>query len=226
MATDVSIVIAYRDLGDAHRRASFDYVHMWYARLGWEVIVEPGPEPFSRARALNAAIRKASGKVIVQSDPDSVVPDDQLFPAVRLAADSDGLVVPHNRYLYLTEAATVAVLARGFITDVGPADCDEYGMNGFGNVTVFSRSTWELSGGFDERFGMYGGDDACFAYSAAAFCRPTRRIAGDMVHLWHPRLPQSVPGHPGYSEQFAIVAEYRDAAATGPAAVRDLVRSR
>ncbi len=226
MGTDISVVIAYRDLGCPHRRRSFEYVRMWYDRFGWEVIVDPGGEEFSRAAAINSAVRRATGRVIVQSDPDSVVPDDQLLHGVELAAHADGLVVPHDRYLYLTEAATDAVFAGGFIRAYGPADCDQHGMKGSGNVTVFSRSTWEKAGGFDERFGMWGGDDSAFAYCAAAFCRPLRRVPGDMVHLWHPRLPQSVPGTLGYAEQFAILAQYRDAAAIGPAAVRELVRSR
>lgn len=227
MATDnVSVVIAYRDLGCPHRRRSFAYVRDWYARFSWEVIVDAGGGPFSRAAASNSAVRRATGRVIIQSDPDSVVPDDQLLQGVELAAHADGLVVPHDRYLYLTRAATDVVFTGGYIRAYGPADCDVHGKDGSGNVTVFSRTTWERAGGFDERFGMWGGDDAAFSYAAAAYCRRLRRVPGDMVHLWHPRLPQSIPGNPGYADQFAILAEYRDAAAIGPAAVRHLVETR
>lgn len=220
----VSVVIAYRDLGDEHRRASFDFVRQRYEQYGWEIVIEAGGERFSRASAINAAVMRASGDVIIQTDPDSFLPSDrQLHTAARMA-ETSGLVIPHDRYLYLTRAATAEVLAGR--TDVGPDDCDEHGPNGMGNTVVFSRTTWERAGRFDERFGMWGGDDAAFAYACWALCGETRRLAGDVVHLWHPRLPQSVPGGPGYAQQFAILAKYRDAAALGPDAVRELVTAR
>jgi N-terminal domain of galactosyltransferase len=227
MDADVSVVIAYRDMGDEHRRRSFRYVLDWYRPLGWELVVAGGEldETFTRASAINTAVREAHGRVIVQIDPDSLVPTARLHEAVALAAKCDGLVIPHDRYLYLDLPTTEDILGhRRTPFQVGPGNCETHGPEGSGNVVVFSRSTWATVGGFDERFGIWGGDDAAFAYAAAALCIPTRRLAGDMVHLWHPRLPQSVPGSPGFVEQFAILAEWRDAFAAGPEVVRQLVR--
>lgn len=228
--TDVVVVIAYRDMGCPHRRASADYVWDWYTAHGYEVVVSSGSsdETFTRAAAINSGIRLVDHPVIVQSDPDSLIPDpDRLAAAVRLAADGDGLVVPHNRYLYLTKHVTGHVLAGDFdLADVGPGDCDESGPDGVGNVVVFSRHTWRQAGGFDERFGLRAGDDAAFRYATEAMVGPIRRLPGDVVHLWHPRLPMADPAHPDYVTQFAILAEYRDAAAAGPEAVRRLVAER
>jgi hypothetical protein len=229
MGTDVAVVMAFRDMGCFHRRAAFGFVSAWYQQRGYAVVVEAGAddESFTRASAINAAVRNSDADVIVQSDPDSLVPEKQLREAITLARFHDGLVIPHTRYLYLSEGVTAAVLTdERLLPTLGPADCDDHGRMGSGNVVVFSRRTWEEAGGFDERFGLWGGDDGAFAVAAAAFCRPSRRRPGDMVHLWHPRLPQSVPGHPGYVEQFALVAQYRDAAALGPATVRDLLARR
>lgn len=229
MATDVAIVIAYRDMGCPHRAMAFDYVTAFYSDLRWQVVVEAGTDDdtFGRAAAINTAIGSTDAAVIVQSDPDSLVRLNRLRDAVDLAAGADGLVIPHSRYLYLSEDPTRWVLS-GLVDPFGLREqaCDEYGLNGSGNVAVFSRSTWERAGRFDERFGLWGGDDAAFRYACDALVAPTRRMAGDVVHLWHPRLPQSVPGQPGYSDQFAILAEYRDAAAAGPDAVRALVEAR
>lgn len=145
--------------------------------------------------------------------------------AVDLAAGADGIVVPHDRYLYLNEAATADIYSGALNPlDVDDSHCDEAGPNGFGNVVVFSRATWQQAGRFDERFGMWGGDDAAFAYAADALVAPPRRLPGNVIHLHHPRLPQSIPGDPGYQRQFAILAEYRDAAT--PQAIRDLIRRR
>lgn len=238
----MSVVIAYRNMGCTHRANAFGFVELWYRQLlsgwwfdaggfghGWdgELIVESGRDDasFTRASALNAAISRAAGRVIIQADPDSVAGPKQLRKAVQMAAEADGLVIPHDRYLYLTEAAADDLM-RGRRTSFTPDDCEFSGPDGSGNVVVFSRTTWEQAGGYDERFGLWGGDDAAFRYAVEAFCGPTRRLPGDMLHLHHPRLPQSVPGHPGYDAQFAILAQYRDAAAVGPAEVRRLVAAR
>jgi hypothetical protein len=74
---------------------------------------------------------------------------------------------------------------------------------------------------------LWGGDDAAFAFACEAFTgNPLRKVAGPALHSWHPRLPESIPGNPGYDEQFRLVVEYRDAAGRGPDAVRALVEAR
>lgn len=224
----VTVVIAYRDMGCQHRRVAFDFVLARYQSQGFDVIVEHGSDDatFTKASGLNAGIARAPEGVIVHSDPDSFVPEETLRAAIDLAAAEDGMVVPFDRYLYLTEAATAEVLAGR--TDVTEADAEDFGPNGVGNLTVFSKATWRRCGGYDERFGLWGGDDVAFATAAEAYTQPTRRLDGDVIHLYHPRLPQSIPSRRNwpYLEQFAIVAEYRDAAADGPEAVRRLVEAR
>jgi hypothetical protein len=191
-------------------------------------LIEACPEPFTRARGLNAAVRAARHDVILQADPDTVVPPEQAREAVRLAAEADGLVVPYSRYLYLTEAATNRLHAHRLssLPNFGPEDCEFSGEGGAGPVTAFTRRTWEAARGYDERFGMWGGDDAAFAYAVDAYVAPMRRLAGPALHSWHPRLPESVPGTPEYVAGFELLARYRDAAAEGPEAVRALVEER
>lgn len=219
-----SIVIAYRDFGCPHRAAAVQYVLDFLQPLGWETIVQGGDESFTRASGINAGIRHASGDIIVQIDPDSLVPHDQLRTAVALAAERDGMVIPHDRYRYLTPEATAEVLA-------GAPPFDEHAPyvqagTGVGNATVYTRTTWEKAGGYDERFGLWGGDDAAFAYATAGYFGPYRRLDGPVVHLWHPPHPDSDPESRGYVDQFTLVAEYRDATAEGPEAVRAYVATR
>lgn len=203
MGTDVAVVIAYRDMGVPERRRAFHYVHDWYTTRGYPVVVEAGESDasFTRASAINTAIGRTDAAVIVQADPDNLVSPVALHMAAVLSGQRP-------------------------VTQVGPDDCELWGPDAPGGVVVFSRSTWERCGRFDERFGLWGGDDAAFAYAAEAFCGPAQRIAGDITHLWHPILPQAEIGSAGYVEQFAILAQYRDAAAVGPAQVRALVDAR
>jgi hypothetical protein len=227
MGTNVSLVVACLD--DETRAPAWTYAeNWWYSQCAdmWDELVI-SVEPGGRAAALNQAIRDSTGTVIIQADADSLVPPETLRQAINLATLADGLVVPHSRYLYLTEAATGEVYAGRDPFTCGPDDCDESGAGGVGNVTVFSRTTWEACGGYDERFGGWGGDDGCFAVAAEAFTgRPTRRLVGDVVHCWHPRPAASIVGSMLHTEQFALVAQYRDAAAIGPDAVRKLVADR
>lgn len=227
---DVAVVIAYRDLGCEHRRRSFPFVRNWWAGFGYDVVVEGGTsdESFTRASGINAAIRRTTADIIIQADPDSIVSHPtQVLRAVEMAAEHDGLVVAHDRYLYLTPEATSEVLTGRDPATVGPDDCDFHGTLSYGNAVVFTRSTWEKAHGFDERCGLHSGDDSMFAISSWAFTgSPARRVPGSMVHLWHPRLPQSIPGGEGYATEFALLAEMRDASKLGPAAVRALVITR
>jgi hypothetical protein len=225
-----SIVCAWKDLGDPHRRAGLEFTRRyWRHHFPDAELVVGAPHPFTRARGLNVAVRAARYDLIVQADPDSVAPAAQIEEALRLAAASDGLVVPFGDFLYLDEAATARLHAAPLDAPppFGAADCQQSGAGGCGPLTVFSRSTWERARGYDERFGVWGGDDGAFAYACDAYCEaPLRRVDGPMLHSFHPRLPQSIPGGEGYAEQFAILAEYRDAAELGRQAVRDLVEAR
>lgn len=225
--TEFSIVCAWKDLGDRDRRRSYEWTRDYWRSTFDAEIVEGSPEPFTRARGLNDAIRRASCDVILQADPDSVVPAAQALAAVRLAEAEDGLVVPYDTYLYLGRDATARLQAGAALREFGPADCESFGSGGAGPATCFSRRTWELARGYDERFGLWGGDDAAFAFACEAFTgRTWRRVAGPVVHSWHRRLPASVPGTRAYRDGFALLAEYRNAEARGPAAVRELVGSR
>lgn len=226
---DVAVVIAYRDMGVKERAASFAFVHDWYSQLGWPILVEAGVDDatFGRAAAINAAVARSGANIIVQTDPDNVVPLSRIREAVDMARLAAGLVLPYDRYVRLNPTATAAIIGGAYPFGFDdPTYWEDHGYHATGGTTVFSLATWIAVRGLDERFGLWGGDDAAFSYSCGAMVGPTRRIPGDMVHLWHPVLPQSLVGSPGYVAQFAILAEYRDAAAIGSDAVRALVENR
>lgn len=221
----MEIVVPWVDRGCEHRRRAFEFVKKW-----WDTypVVVSSPDPFAWGVALNDAIEEMpDDAIVVHSDPDSFVPHARLVEAVQLAAASDGLVIPFDRYGYLTAAGAGDFYRTGCITRTAyaPSPFEFEGQGGSGNVTVYSRRTWEQAGGYDPRFGTWGGADGAFAFCCDALVAPTRRLEGLMVHLWHPRLPESKPGGPGYAEQFAMVAEYRDAAGDADA-LRALIEAR
>lgn len=235
---DFSIVCAWKDLGDPYRRVSHDWTRRYWRTVFPDAeLVEGSPRPFTRARGLNWAVERARHNLILQADPDTIVPVEQAVEAIRLAGEAAGLVVPYDQFLYLRREATAqlqtwprweetgggwAPLAQAF----GPGDCDDFGEGGAGPVTAYSKWTWQMAGGYDERFGLWGGDDSAFAIACGNLVAPWRRIAGPALHSWHPRLPMSIPGNREYARQQAILNEYLDADKQGPDAVRALVKSR
>src|SRR5580704_8264928 len=221
----------FRDVTGSHERvASLGFVTAWYGRHfpAWRLLPPDDGEPeFHRVKAINRAIdAQPEDAVIVWADPASFLRwPGQLRRAVRLA-EEPGVVLPHQRVMYLNPDASRRVLDH-WSFEFTDEECDEVVPSSFGNLLVFSRATWLAAGGLDERFPpLYGGDDAAFGYACDALVAPVRRLEGDAIHLWHPRLAASVPGTREYGEQFAILAEYRDASERGSAAVRELVASR
>lgn len=215
------IVIAYRDMGVVERRRSFARALVHYGQLGWPMVVEPCPagQAFGRAEAINRGVERLGPTVtaVLQVDPDSFVSLGAAQEAVAQAGEDDGLVVGFDSHWYLTRAATGGALIdldEGTFRPenwAAPEFADEHGMTGTGNAVAFSRWTWQQAGGYDERFGTWGGDDGAFAFTCAGLFAPTRRVVGPMVHLWHPRLPESEPGHPEYVRSWDLVVRYRDA---------------
>lgn len=231
------IVIAYRDMGVRERARSLARVVAHYARLNLPITTSsdwPADRPFSRARAINQGVRSqfahhlTEDDVILQVDPDSLISHHAARQAITLAGMRDGLVVAFDRHWYLNKEMTPGALLDldegTFHPDnwARPEYCDDHGDTGVGNAVAFSRRTWLAVGGFDERFGVWGGDDGAFHYSSRALFGETRRVTGsNMIHLWHPRLPQSEPGHPEYRAQWRLVERYRDA---DPDGIRTLIR--
>jgi N-terminal domain of galactosyltransferase len=225
---DVFVVIPWNGSTDIHRKAAFDYVLAAHGRLGFPIILADS-EPFSRAKALNRTIQTLPpGAVIVQADADALLPQPVRYSeAIRAASETHGLVIPHDRYLFLNERSTDDLLSG----QLGPRaltedHCDEHGGFSVSLVVVYSRETWRLAHGYDERFTVWGGEDAAFAYAAGALAGEQRRLTGDVVHLFHPRPPESDPSSQVYKEQFTLLEPYRDAAAIGNDAVAELVRNR
>jgi hypothetical protein len=214
---NVAVVIPYHDFGDEHRARSFRFVRRWWvdAFPHADFIIADPPE-FTRARALNYGIQQADpDAMILHSDPDSIVAPAQAVAALELAESEDGLVVASNHAMYLNQEKTEWArnwggIASAFET-LTDADCEWAGPGAVSNVTAFTRQTWEAAGGYDERFGVWGGDDACYAFAAHWLVAPMRRVPGPVWHLWHPRPPESIPGHPEYLRQHTIIEGYRDA---------------
>ena len=102
-----------------------------------------------------------------------------------MALDTPGMVIPFSWFMALSEEDSRRVRAY----EVDPVDCQKHPVKGhrgsIGAAGVVSRETYDLVGGYDERFeGAWYDDDAMkIAFDIAA--GPTRWVEGSAYHLYH-----------------------------------------
>lgn len=143
--------------------------------------------PFSRAGSINHGVSTSTADIFVAVDADVLIPSDQLDEAIDLARTL-GVVLPFDEYLASTPDGRNQILdSEGWpdtfevAWDTGPTQKIPL----VGACNVFSRETWETTGGLLELRG-WGCQDVCWWAMCETFAAPTRRLSGPLVHLWHP----------------------------------------
>lgn len=181
----ISAVIPYRP--QSGRTDAFGFVREYLEANVDEVIVaDDGKDPFSRGCSINEGVRRASGDILVICDADLILPERQLDAAVVAVACRLGMVLPFDRYHYLTGAATLDVLAGVSPHDDTPV---EFVMEtSLGGVCVIDRKTFNRCGGFDPAMRGWGHEDNQF-FSVVDTLATVSRVPGPIFHLWHPLDP-------------------------------------
>lgn len=136
--------------------------------------------PFNRSQARNRAVAATDASVVIVSDADTLPSEiRQIEHAIDLAADSI-VVWPYDYYRLLpAEAVTSRDLAsvepiREYPIDWRPT-----------SITAISRATYDLVGGYDERFGSgWGYEDSAFASACRTFAE-TVTLAGIIYAFDH-----------------------------------------
>lgn len=210
MKTKVVIPFRQREGGDMLRSTNLDVVHGWWWSWGFDAVIQSddgqGSEQFNRHRAFNLAVERfPETEVFVFAEADMLIHPAQINDAVQMAKERPGLVVPFMEYRYLSRAATLNVQDAYFDDDrttlaewwsLAPTDPRSiFGMqpesmmvsgDNIGSVSVVSRDTLDLTGGFTELTRGVSYDDLiveeAFAYLTGS---GTRWVGGPSVHLYH-----------------------------------------
>ncbi len=177
-----------------------------------------GDGPFNRSKALNrAALDAGSWDVAIIADSDTFVDPSQLLAALELATRTMRLAVTHTEWRNLTEATTVAMLARsGEVERL--YDTVRTGGLAVSGVLAVARPLWDQVGGFDEAFVGYGWEDLAFA-RACGIVRGIERVPGPAWHLNHDR------GWPGMSDSLYVAGWRRYGHYSRATSLQDLRRS-
>jgi hypothetical protein len=186
-----AIVIPWRDGGDPHRQANFQYVRDYYEALniGPVIVSDDGNTtgPFNRSAAYNRGLAHTDSDVIIWNEADTIIPAEQIAAGVMLAAEAPGVVIPFTERHELTPAAAKKVRAGA---DPWTGDVEKVygGGRSIGQCNITSRATLAAFGGrWCEKFSGWGYDDTLMFHAFKVLAGPPRWVEGKGVHLWHPK---------------------------------------
>ena len=145
-------------------------------------------EPFCKARAVNQAVRKATGEFYLIADSDVIFPAD-LVPRLMEKFNEYPWIIPFQRGLRLNREASDRLLEQNLPEQivVEDRDVEEEITHPGALMCAVKRSAFEAVSGFDERFKGWGFEDSTFALTLNTICGPYIRMEGDIYHLWHPK---------------------------------------
>lgn len=194
---------------DPHRGNALGIVYSYFADyfpefFPYRVRLVEGAD-VSKGDALNAAVAASTADVLIMNDADSLVAPHQLAQAIRLASTEPGLVFAYTRYRRIDQETTEKMRNAVDVFNVRDDQVEwQKTMSGSHGCVAIRRECWDTAGGLDPVFGMAGYEDLAFNTVCEAFW-PSRRVAGDLYHLWHPRGWDADP-----AREQANLARYRD----------------
>lgn len=198
------------------------FVEAWYRihHPEWPLIVGECGEPWSKGAAVAAAFERSRADMLLLADADSYTDPDSIRGAVH-AALTDQWAMPHWMVHRLSQKATENVYA-GLPADIRHLDRGAYrGVKG-GGIVAITRAAYETVDGIDPRFEGWGGEDIAFAAALQPLVGKPARLAGDLIHLWHPHPAPDLRGCEASEE---LVARYKQAI-NHPNAMRALIAER
>lgn len=156
---------------------------------------------FCKGEALNNAIKKSKGKVIVIMDADAYIPGRIIERcANRILEERDNHLwyVPYRHLYRLTRDVTELIIHSspecplrlpspppdGTYENIN--DRSKYGHRYGAMCMMFPREAYDLLGCFDERFRGWGGEDIALLRALDTLYGKHKTTNNDILHLWHP----------------------------------------
>lgn len=192
----ISILVPFRsDAGE--RKWNWDWLRAYWARElpGVQVIAaDDGGKPFSRSGSINAAMRQATGDVLVNMDADQLVaPQVILLAAAEIRRcrqlNQRTWVILSPVVHRLRKRTTRRILKKqasiGSMPEIGKLSV-ESSQGGQVTLCAYPREVLDVIPGMDEAFRGWGGEDYGWASALILLWSQPVPIAGYAYHLWHP----------------------------------------
>lgn len=187
----LSVVVPYRPT-DAYRRQAWEWCQQRIRAFlpDAEIVVGTVDHgPFHKTAAVNDAVARSTGQILLILDADIAVPRSWLSPAYQWAKAGGWALTEQVHYLTLRD--TRMLLASATDVDLAPPAHTEFsGGTSWGGAVMLPRDAFEAVGGMDERFQSWGPEDIAFGLALDACWAKHRRLPGEIHHLWHPPGPR------------------------------------
>ena len=201
---------------DIDREVSKQFVLKHFSDCGLPAFLGTADgELFNRSAARNAAVIQATKenpdwKVAFIFDTDTFVSSEQLWAACYLADLTGCLVIAFDRYLKVHRVSTPAIL-RGDLSSLSVSSSRNHHASG---AIAVPRLLWEKTGGYDERFTSWGGEDRSFYHVCNTFTNRDHayRIPGKAFHIYHPISPENNKALSVYKQMIDLGVRYKIAA--------------
>lgn len=190
----VSVVVPFN--GDERRDRLWDYVRAFYERHfpDWQIVVGSA-KPWRKGVAVNNALQRATGEVLVIADADCLPDPEALSEAVRAVMGGVPWVVPHTMVRRLDEETTLKILSGEWPEELGTVREHE-GFAG-GGVVVVDHAAFVAAGGIPEEFRGWGCEDEALAVILDTMLGAHVRLEHDLIHLYHkPTKRLKAPEYP------------------------------
>ena len=232
----ISIVTTFR-ASDKHRLNNLFAVerHLYTCFPSWEIVVveqdtkssieyrkfsgKPiwvlahNPGLFNKSWGMNLGYRLCKGEILVMADADMLIAAEDLQRAVDAVTHSLDIVRPYRHLIALTKQETQ------LFRDTGALPATPTTNQGYdrtyrseniclaGGMFVVRRAFYESTGGFDERFRGWGGEDDAFSIRAQALTsRSVVARKATAWHLWHPGSNRNK--HSDYRNNLTVLSKY------------------
>ncbi|MFT7660589.1 MAG: hypothetical protein ACI89S_001705 [Gammaproteobacteria bacterium] len=169
---------------------------------------------FNKSWGLNIAASLASCERLVFADADMLIGAAALDESSKQLDNGVDAVNPYNVLVDLTQQESQRLLAH---TGTVKIDRTTEQLNRkpigqhppfCGGVFVITRSLYDLTGGLDERFEGWGGEDDAMSKRVAFFASKTTTLNNIGYHLWHEPSGRAGDYPPSYIRNVALLTMY------------------
>lgn len=179
----------------------------------WEIfegfhLAEEGP--FNRSMAINRAAKAAGDwDAALIIDRDTISDPDAIRRAVDHAYRTGAMAVAHNQRYMMNKRGTEYILSGRKDRWKSPQFIKVIYKDSVSCAVAVSRATWDLVGGFDERFVGWGYEDSCYRIAVETLTDLTMHVEqADVYHLWHEISPEADKNSPTFQRNHALKSRY------------------
>lgn len=219
MRENISVLIPWRG-GDPQRERVWEFIKQKWIDLGVELCVgiDDHGAPFNCSRALNRAFKLSTKPILMQFGADCLPSETAIDHGYTLLTERGFNWVPlFEKTEYFNDHYTTEIL-RG-ISQYACSTDPELAVPFQTGVLGFTREAFMETGGSDERFSGWGGEDAAFRMALYRLYGDVSPLPYTLMSLWHDGSHRFLPQH-----NLELCQEYE--AVTDRAGMLDLIAKR